>query len=159
MDKILKGILINLLSASLAFALAPLEIKISSLRYQRYEGQVLAWKIYSQEFQQKNNEIFEAKGVYLENLTKGLRIWAKEAVYYKSEDKFVLKGEVRLLTEREGEVFTEELIFYRKKDLLTAPGKVILKKEGVFVSGEGLIYSLSEGNLQLQKRAKDQFKL
>lgn len=151
--------LIFLILVDFLFAQEPLEIKMSSLIYQRYEGTNLVWKLSSQEFWQKKNELFEAKGVYLENLTKGIKIWANKVVYIKGEDKFILQGKVHLITEKEGEVFTEELIFYPKKDLLSAPGKVLIKKEGIQVSGEGLTYSIGEGNFQLQKRAKAQFKL
>ncbi|MFN4131562.1 MAG: LPS export ABC transporter periplasmic protein LptC [Caldimicrobium sp.] len=154
-----KGLFINFLLINILLAQEPLEIKISSLTYQRYEGSNLVWKLFSENFWQKNKETFEAKGIYLENLPKGLRIWAKEAIYLKGEEKFILRGKVRLITEKEGEVFTEELIFYPKKNLLFAPGQVLIKKEGIQVSGEGLTYSVGEGSFQLHKRAKAQFKL
>ncbi|MFN3505071.1 MAG: LPS export ABC transporter periplasmic protein LptC [Caldimicrobium sp.] len=159
MGSLLKGIFINLFLISVAFAEISSEVRISSLRYQRYEGSNIIWKLTADEFLQKGEAYFEAKGVYIENLPKGIKMRAKEAEYIKKEDKFILKGSVQVYVENEGEIFTEELIFYPKKDYLSAPGRVLIKKRGVEMSGEGLTYHLSEGKFQLQRRATAQFKL
>lgn len=133
------------------------EVKIKGVNYQRYEGERLVWKLLSDSYEQKG-DTFIAKKVYLENLPKGLRIYADEAFYLKAEEKFILKGNVKILTEKEGEIYTEELIFYPKRNLLLAQGEVTIVKENLKLSGSGLTYDLAKGDLKLQKRAKAQFK-
>lgn len=134
------------------------DVKIKGVNYQRYEGEKLVWKLLSDSYEQKGDTFFAEK-VYLENLPKGLKIYANEAFYLKKEDKFILKGKVKIITEKEGEIYTEELIFYPKKDLLLAQGEVSIVKENLKLSGSGLTYDLTKGDLKLQKRAKAQFKL
>ncbi|MFN3406285.1 MAG: LPS export ABC transporter periplasmic protein LptC [Caldimicrobium sp.] len=159
MGNLFKGIFINLFLFSLVFAEILSQVTITSLRYQRYEGSNIVWKLVAEEFLQKGDAYFEAKGVYIENLPKGLKIRAKEAEYIKKEEKFLLKGTVSVYVEKEGEIFTEELMYYPKRDFLFAPGRVLIKKGGMEISGEGLSYHLSEGKFQLQKKATAQFKL
>jgi len=134
------------------------EVKIKGVIYQRYEGERLVWKLFSDTFEQKGEE-FKAEKVYLENLPRGLKIYANLSLYQKREDKFYFKGEVRLITEKEGEVYTEELFYYPGKGLLYAPGEVTIVKNTFHLSGSGLTYDLSTGDLKLQRKAQARFKL
>ncbi|PMP61849.1 MAG: hypothetical protein C0197_05275, partial [Caldimicrobium thiodismutans] len=107
MGKIFKGIFILITLFLSPWALSQ-ETKIRGVNYQKYESEKLIWKLVSDTYEQKD-DTFIAQNVYLENLPKGLRIYAKEALYLKREEKFILKGKVKLITEKEGEIYTEEL--------------------------------------------------
>jgi len=156
MGKIFKGIFILIILFLSPWALSQ-ETKIRGVNYQKYEGEKLIWKLIADTYEQKDDTFF-AQNVYLENLPKGLRIYAKEALYLKKEEKFILKGEVKLITETEGEIYTKELIFYPKKDLLLAPGEVTIIKGDLKLVGTGLTFDVAKGDLKLQKRSKAQFK-
>lgn len=158
MGQILRGLFIFIVLFSALKAYSE-EVKITGLTYQRYEGETLVWKLISQAFSKEGEERFLAQKVYLENLPKGIKIFADSALYLTKEEKFLLKGKVKLITEKEGEVYTEELIFYPKKNFLQAPGQVVIKKDKFEVSGEGLSYDVSQGDFKLHKKAKAQFKL
>jgi len=133
------------------------EVKIKGLIYQRYEGETLVWKLYSDYFEERDEE-FKATKVYLENLPKGLKIFADFASYSKRENKFYLKGRVKILTENQGEIYTEELYYFPKSSLLQAPGEVTIIKNSIHLSGRELIYDLAKEELKLQKRAQARFK-
>ncbi len=156
MGKISTGIFIILVFFLCSIALSQ-DIKINGVNYQRYVGETLVWRLLSDSYEQRG-DTFYAKRVYLENLPKGLKIYANEATYLKAEEKFILKGNVKIITEKEGEIYTEELIFYPKRDLLLAQGEVTIVKENLKLSGSGLTYDLAKGDLKLEKRAKAQFK-
>lgn len=134
------------------------EIRATSLVYQRYRGESLEWKLHAKELWKKGDEIFKAQGLYLENLPKGLKIFAEEGVYQGREDKFILRGKVRLFVEKEGEVFAEELFFYPKRDLIEIPGAVQIRKGDLEIRGEGLTYQINQGELKVHRRAKAQFR-
>lgn len=157
MGKVFTGIFIFIAFFFSSKALSQ-EIRIKGVNYQKYEGEKLIWKLISDTFEQRG-ETFFAERVYLENLPKGLKIYAKEALYLKREEKFILRGDVKIITEKEGEIYTDELIFYPKRDLLLAPGEVTIIKGNLRLSGKGLTYDLARGDLKLQKRARAQFKL
>ncbi|MCS7199739.1 MAG: LPS export ABC transporter periplasmic protein LptC [Caldimicrobium sp.] len=142
----------NLLSQSIR------EVRAIQLTYQRYMGAQLSWKLFASEFLKKGEEFFEAKNLYLENVSKGIRISAHLGQYSARDKKFLLKGKIQLRTEKEGEVFTEELYFYPERDLIEAPGVVIIKKGAMEIIGEGLTYQVSAGDFKLHKRARAQFK-
>lgn len=130
MGRFLNGIFINLFLFLSLFAFEISEVKMIGLKYQRFEGPNLIWKLSSQEFIQRSEETFEAKGVYIENIIRGIKIWANAAQYLKKEGKFILRGKVRLFTEREGEVITEELFFLSQKRSTYSSGPCNNKKKG-----------------------------
>ncbi len=134
------------------------EVRIIGVIYQFYEGERLIWKMKAQEFI-KDEEKFLGKKLYLENLSKGLKIVADEGIYWVKEEKFVFKGMVQVFTEREGDIFTDLLFFYPKKDLLLAPNSVLVKKGNIEIVGEDLSYDLSKEEFKLKSRSKAQFKL
>ncbi|MCS7150076.1 MAG: LPS export ABC transporter periplasmic protein LptC [Caldimicrobium sp.] len=136
-----------------------IEIRATGLTYQRYIGPNLSWKLFASEFIKKGEEYFEAKKLYIENISKGIKINAEKGHYSVKEKRFLLKGQIKLQTEKEGEVQTEELHFYPEKDLIEAPGIVVIRKGTMEISGEGLTYRLSMGDFKLHRRAKAQFKL
>lgn len=158
MGQILRGlsVFIGLLLALKGYSQ---DVKIRGLTYQRYEGETLVWKLISQEFYKEGEERFLAQRVYLENIPKGIKIFADSAQYQVKEEKFLLRGRVRLITEKEGEVYTEELIFFPKKDFLEAPGRVLIRKDRFEITGEGLSYDVSQGDFKLHKKARAQFHL
>lgn len=75
MGRFLNGIFINLFLFLSLFAFEISEVKMIGLKYQRFEGPNLIWKLSSQEFIQRSEETFEAKGVYIENIIRGIKIW------------------------------------------------------------------------------------
>lgn len=161
MGKLFRGIFvfIALLQATSPLYGQPVkEIRATHLTYQRYLGETLSWKLKTEEFLKKGEDYFEAKNIYLENIPKGIKISAERGRYLLREDKFILTGRVRLYTEKEGEVYTEELYFFPKRDLIEAPGEVLIKKGSIEVKGEGLTYQVSLGDFKLHKRARAQFR-
>lgn len=134
------------------------EVRANSIIYQRYQGETLQWKLEARELLKKEETFFHIKGLYLENLSKGLRIFADEGIYSGQEDRFILRGKVKLYAEREGEVYTEELFFYPKKDLIEIPGKVQVRKGDLEIKGEGLTYNINQGELKIHRRAKAQIR-
>lgn len=150
--------LIVVLLAPCGFGQDIREVRASDVVYQRYLGETLQWKLRAKELVKKGEDFFQVKELYLENLPRGLKIFADEGVYSGAEDKFVLKGKVRLIAEREGEVYAEELFFYPKRDLIEIPGSVRVKKGDLEIRGEGLTYQISQGELRVHRRAQAQFR-
>lgn len=134
------------------------EVRAIQLTYQRYKGAQLSWKLFASELLKKGEEFFEAKNLHLENFSKGIKISAYLGQYSAKDKRFLLKGKIQLKIEKEGEVLTDELYFYPEKDLIEAPGVVIIKKGVMEIIGEGLTYEVSTKALKLHKRARAQFK-
>ncbi len=111
------------------------------------------------EFLQKENGDFEGKNIYLINKEKGLEIWANKGFYKKGEDKFVLQDNVYLITSEFGEVYTQEIIFYPKKNLIITDKEVTLVKKGLTIRGKGLIYEIGTGNFKVKEKAKVRWKI
>ena len=88
-----------------------------------------------------------------------MEIWADKGFYNKKEDRFLLQSNVHLITSKYGEVYTEELIFFPKKDLILTDKEVLVIKKGFRVKGKGLIYDVNTGNFQVKEKAKVQMKI
>ncbi len=130
-----------------------------NLVYALYKKEKLVWSFKIKEFIQKENGDFKGKEVYIINKQKGFEIWAKNGIYKKAKNKFLFKNNVRLITSKYGEVLTQELIFYPKKNLIFTDKEVIVIKKGLKIKGVGLIYNIETGNFQVKEKAKVKLKL
>ncbi len=130
-----------------------------NLVYALYKKEKLVWKLKVKEFVQEENGNFKGKDIYIINKQKGLKIWAEDGIYKKDEDKLLLKNNVHLITSEYGEVITQELVFYPKKNLITTNKEVLLIKKGLKIKGVGLIYNIETGNFQVKEKAKVKLKL
>uniref|UniRef100_A0A7V6CEM4 LPS export ABC transporter periplasmic protein LptC n=1 Tax=Thermodesulfobacterium geofontis TaxID=1295609 RepID=A0A7V6CEM4_9BACT len=137
----------------------PFQIVSHELEYALYKKNQLIWSFKTKEFFQKETGDFEGKDIYLINKEKGLKIWANKGFYQKWEDKFILQDNVHLVTSEYGEVYTQKLIFYPKKNLIFTDEEVILIKKGLTVKGKGLIYEIETGNFKVEGKAKVKWKI
>jgi len=149
-------IFFNFFIFSLSFSF---KIISHNLEYALYKKNKLIWSFKIKKFIQKENDNFEGKTIYIINKEKGLEIWADKGFYNKREDKFLLQSNVHLITSKYGEVYTEELIFFPKKDLILTDKEVLVIKKDLKVKGKGLIYDVNTGNFRVKEKAKVQMKI
>ena len=149
-------IFFNFLIFSFSFSF---KIISHNLEYALYKKNKLIWSFKIKKFIQKENGNFEGKTIYIINKEKGLEIWADKGFYNKKEDKFLLQSNVHLITSKYGEVYTEELIFFPKKDLILTDKEVLVIKKDLKVKGKGLIYDVNTGNFRVKEKAKVQMKI
>ena len=149
-------IFFNFFIFSLSFSF---KIISHNLEYVLYKKNKLIWSFKIKKFIQKENGNFEGKTIYIINKEKGLEIWADKGFYNKREDKFLLQSNVHLITSKYGEVYTEELIFFPKKDLILTNKEVLVIKKDLKVKGKGLIYDVNTGNFRVKEKAKVQMKI
>jgi len=143
-----------LFSHSLSFKVAS-----QNLEYALYKGEKLVWSFKINNFIQEDNGNFKGEGIYILNKEKGVEIWADKGFYIKNEDKFLLKANVRLVTSEYGEIITDELTFYPKKNLILTDKEVLLIKKGFKIKGIGLIYNIDTGNFKITEKAQVNLKL
>jgi LPS export ABC transporter protein LptC len=149
-------IIFNFLFYSFSF---PFKIISHDLKYAFYKRERLIWSFKIRDFVQEENGNFKGKGIYIINKEKGLEIWADKGFYKKREDKFLLENNVRLITSEYGEVITQELIFYPKKNLIFTDKEVLVIKKDIKIKGVGLIYDVETGNFKVKEKAKVKLKL
>lgn len=154
--KLLFSIVIILFLYPLSFSF---QIISHELEYAFYKKNQLVWSFRMKEFIQKETGDFEGKNIYLINKEKGLEIWANKGFYKKEEDKFILQDNVHLLTSEYGEVYTQEIIFYPRKNLIFTDKEIIVVKKGLTIRGKGLIYEIGTGNFKVKEKAKVQWKI
>ncbi len=135
------------------------QIEATNIEYSLYKKERLEWTFRAKYFSQENPEFFYGESVLITNPYKGLKIKGDRAFYYKKEDKFVIKGRVKLFTRKKGELFTSELIFFPKKNLVIGYRKVILKQKGAILKGRGFVYRLDRHELKLKSRTKAIFSM
>jgi LPS export ABC transporter protein LptC len=137
----------------------PFQIVSHDFEYALYKNNQLVWSFKIKEFFQKETGDFEGKNIYLINKEKGLEIWANKGFYQKEEDKFILQENVHLVTLSYGEVYTQKLIFYPKKNLIFTDEEVILIKKGLTIRGKGLTYDIETGNFKVEGKTKVKWKI
>uniref|UniRef100_A0A7V4N2U2 LPS export ABC transporter periplasmic protein LptC n=1 Tax=Thermodesulfobacterium geofontis TaxID=1295609 RepID=A0A7V4N2U2_9BACT len=135
------------------------QIVSHEFEYALYKKNQLIWSFKIKNFFQKETGDFEGKNIYLINKEKGLEIWANKGFYQKEENKFILQENVHLVTSSYGEVYTQKLIFYPKKNLIFTDEEVILIKKGLIIRGKGLIYEIETGNFKVERKAKVKWKI
>ncbi|QER41986.1 LPS export ABC transporter periplasmic protein LptC [Thermodesulfobacterium sp. TA1] len=134
-------------------------IVAKDLEYSFYGKEGFLWKLKASFFKRDKEGSFLAEGLNVVSPTKGINISSKRGYYYPKEDKMVFQGNVKLITNDHGEVYTEELIFFPKKNYLFTEREVLVKKKGMMVKGQGMTYQIDQGNFKVQGRAQFQMSL
>ncbi len=140
-------------------ALLSAQIEATNIEYSLYKKERLEWTFKAEYFSKKRPDLFYGEKVFITNPYKGLKIKGEKAFYYQKEDKFVIKGRVRLFTKEKGELFTSELVFFPRKNLVIGPREVILRQKGVVMKGRGFIYRLDSHELKLKSKTKAIFSM
>ncbi|AIH03912.1 MAG: Uncharacterized protein XD42_0022 [Thermodesulfobacterium sp. 37_54] len=126
------------------------------LEYSFYSKEGLLWKLKASFFKRDKEGTFWAEGLTLISPSKGINVSSQRGYYYPKEDKMVFQGNVKLVTENYGEVYTEELIFFPKKNYLFTEKEVLVKQKGMLIRGKGMTYHIKDGIFQVHGRAQFQ---
>lgn len=124
------------------------------LEYSLYYGESLSWKLKASLFIQTLDGSFEAEDIKIINPSKGITLISKKAVYLSNEEKLIFKDKVLLITSEFGEVYTDELIYFPKKNLILSNSDVLVKKRDFQVRGKGLVYQIDTQNFEVKGRAQ-----
>jgi len=134
-------------------------VKIQDFNYRRFEGSALSLQIKASYFEKQPDESFSAKNLELVSPKKGINIKSKLGFYEKKKELFHFRGTVELKTDKHGDIFTEELFYSVKEGVLRAPGRVLIKKDGMLLEGSELYYNLTTGEFSLKGKVKAKFSL
>ena len=135
------------------------QIEATDIEYTLYKGKRLEWTFKARYFSKERGDLFFGKDVVITNPYKGLKIKGNQAFYYQREDKFVIKGRVRLFTRNRGELFTSELVFFPGRNLVVGDREVILKQKDLVMRGRGFIYRLDRQELKLKGKTRAIFSM
>ncbi len=134
-------------------------VKVQDLNYRRFEGSALSLQLKASYFEKQPDESFTAKNLELASPKKGINVKSKLGFYDKKKELFHFQGGVELKTDKHGDVYTEELFYSVKDGVLRAPGRVLIKKEGITLEGSELYYNLTTGEFRLKGNVKAKFSL
>ncbi len=149
-------LLIILVSPALSKVMS---LKVQDFTYRRYEGSELVLKLKSAYFEKREDESFSAKDLELFSPKRGIAIKAKHGFYNKNKDLFHFQGNVELKTDKHGDIYTEELFYDIKEEVLRAPARVIIKKDKISAEGSDLYYNLKSGEFRLKGSVRAKFSL
>lgn len=130
------------------------KIVSEDFEYSLYNGETLSWKLKASFFIQTSDGSFEAENVKIVNPSKGITLTSKRATYLNNEEKLIFREKVLLVTSEFGEVYTDELIYFPKKNLILSNSDVLVKKRDLQVKGKGLVYQIDTQNFEVKGRAQ-----
>lgn len=143
------GLLENKISLSKDF-----KVIAENFNYFLYNEETLSWKLKASLFIQTSDDSFEAENIEIVNPLRGITLTSKKATYLRNEEKIIFKEKVLLVTSEFGEVYTDELIYFPKKNLILSNSDVLVKKRDLQIRGKGLVYQIDTQNFEVKGRAQ-----
>lgn len=143
------GLLENKISLSKDF-----KVIAENFNYFLYNEETLSWKLKASLFIQTSDDSFAAENIEIVNPLRGITLTSKKATYLRNEEKIIFKEKVLLVTSEFGEVYTDELIYFPKKNLILSNSDVLVKKRDLQIRGKGLVYQIDTQNFEVKGRAQ-----
>ena len=81
-----------------------------------------------------------------------LHVRADHGSYFIDQERFLLKDNVVLQTEKGQKLFSDTLYFDEKKGLIWTQDPVLMKGEGVIIRGKGFKYDTGSGKMSIKQQ-------
>lgn len=132
-------------------------MKMTQVSIRQMEGNWLRWELWARDailLDDANTARFRSVRFKIYGKNPGdpvLRGRSNGARMVNNPPRVILQGDVVLEKKGVIEIRTENLVFDQRKNLLRAPGKVVVKTPRAIHSGDSLTYFLAEERLNLER--------
>jgi LPS export ABC transporter protein LptC len=133
------------------------DLAFEGIRYTRNIGEKIQWILNAntaQLYEDKNIMNLERIKIKFSPTGGGhVTVTADSGVYRIDNDEMLLNGDVKIHSEDDSILFSESMHFSQKKRLIWTNDKVLIKKDGLEMEGEGLEYDLQKSKLTVKRQA------